>query len=197
MDSTQREDRDPLRILVVDDQRGVADLYAAWLGAELEVTVAYDGEAALEAIDESVDVVFLDRRMPGMTGDEVLAALAERDPDPYVAFVTGVEPDIDILDAPIDEYLHKPVSKADLEAVIRDARICATFGEDMRRHNALTNKRDALEDALPARDESRTDQLRTVIEQLERLTETSGAEGGESAPVGSNESSARGPSRVD
>lgn len=196
MDSTQREHRDPFRILVVDDQRGVADLYAAWLGVEFDVAVAYDGEAALEAIDESIDVVLLDRRMPGLSGDEVLATLAERDLDPYVAFVTGVEPDIDILDAPVDDYRHKPVSKADLEAVIRDARICASSGEDVRRHNALRNKRDALEDVLPARDDRQTDQLRTAIEQLEGRTGATSAEDG--APsVGSSKNSARGRSRVD
>jgi len=60
------------RVLIVDDEPDLADLYASWLPEQYAVVTAYDGRGALDALDGSVNVVLLDRRMPGMSGDEVV-----------------------------------------------------------------------------------------------------------------------------
>ena len=65
-------------ILVVDDERQLADLYATWVGDDYAVRTAYDGQSALEQADEAVDVVLLDRHMPDLTGDEVLGRIRDR-----------------------------------------------------------------------------------------------------------------------
>ena len=65
-------------VLVVDDEPDIAESYEMWLQEDHDVEMATSGEAALEALDESVDVLLLDRRMPEMSGDEVLRALADR-----------------------------------------------------------------------------------------------------------------------
>ena len=135
---------DPERVLVVDDQHGIVDLYAAWLRRDHDVVTATSGAAGLEAIDESVDVAFLDRRMPGCTGDEMVATIAERGLSPYVVLVTAAEPGPEIVSMAIDDYLHKPVSKADLETAIRDYRICTAYDGTVRELNAKTNKHEAL-----------------------------------------------------
>ncbi|MDY7082664.1 MAG: response regulator, partial [Halobacteria archaeon] len=67
-----REPRGEPTIVVVDDEQAVADMYYEWLEGEYDVKKAYDGEEALEKIDQDTDLVLLDRRMPGMSGDEVL-----------------------------------------------------------------------------------------------------------------------------
>jgi len=59
-------------------------------------------------IDETVDVVLLDRMMPGMSGQEVLAAIRERGLDCRVAMVTAVDADFDVIEMGFDEYLGKP-----------------------------------------------------------------------------------------
>jgi len=68
---------EPATVLVVDDEPDVADAYAAQLQNEFIVSTAYGGQEALDKIDDSVNVVLLDRRMPGISGDE--AGVPSRD----------------------------------------------------------------------------------------------------------------------
>jgi DNA-binding response OmpR family regulator len=109
---------DDPEVLVVDDEEDLADLYGAQLPDTYEVTVAYDGEQALAAIDEATDVVLLDRRMPGLSGDEVLDEIRDRAYNCRVVIVSAVDPDFEISEMPFDDYLCKPVSSADLKAII-------------------------------------------------------------------------------
>ncbi|MFB6172533.1 MAG: response regulator transcription factor [Haloarculaceae archaeon] len=101
-------------VLVVDDEPSIADGHAARLEDRYEVDTAYDGASALEKLDESVAVVLLDRRMPDLSGDEVLETIRERDLPCRVAMVTAVEPDFDIVDMGFDGYLQKPVDRESL-----------------------------------------------------------------------------------
>jgi len=101
-------------VLVVDDESDVADAYAAQLEGQYTVLTAYSGQEALETLDETVDVVLLDRRMPGISGDDVLERIRERGLDCRIAMVTAVDPDFDIIEMPFDDYITKPVSREDL-----------------------------------------------------------------------------------
>jgi len=85
------------------------------VGADHEVRTAYSGEEALEKVDEDVDIVLLDRLLPDLPdlpGDEVLERVRERGLDCRVVMVTAVDPDFDIVELPVDEYIHKPVGTA-------------------------------------------------------------------------------------
>ena len=101
-------------VLVVDDEPRILELYARWLEGEYEVRSASNGEAALEAVDESIDIVLLDRRMPDMTGDMVLERIRDWGYDPWVVLVTAVNPDVDIVELEFDDYLLKPVRQEEL-----------------------------------------------------------------------------------
>lgn len=114
-------------ILIVDDNAKTADLYTDFL-SEYEVDTAYSGQEALELLDETVDVVLLDRLMPTMTGDDVLNEVRARDLDCRVVMVTAVEPDVDILDLPFDDYLVKPVSRNQIRDVV--SRMLARSARD-------------------------------------------------------------------
>jgi CheY-like chemotaxis protein len=59
-------------VLVVDDEPQLAELYSMQLAEEYEVRTATGGPEALDLVDEEVDVALLDRRMPRMSGDELL-----------------------------------------------------------------------------------------------------------------------------
>jgi len=104
-------------ILIVDDDTKAVEVYTAFF-SEYRVLSAYSGEEALELIDETVDVVLLDRRMPTMMGDDVLKAIRARGLDCRVVMVTAIEPDIDTLDLPFDDYLVKPVSRDQIRDVV-------------------------------------------------------------------------------
>ena len=88
-----------------------------------------DGASALEAIAEhKPDVAFLDIRMPGLTGIEVAAALAEVSPRTQVVFVTAYDQyAIDAFEQGAVDYLLKPVARDRLQATVQrlQARVAA------------------------------------------------------------------------
>lgn len=67
----------PLRVLVVDDEPALLDIYSTKLKLEhYEVLTAGDGISGLElALHESPDIILLDVLMPGKDGFEVLRDL--------------------------------------------------------------------------------------------------------------------------
>jgi DNA-binding response OmpR family regulator len=148
-------------ILVVDDEPAVADVYADQLGERYTVETAYSGEAALSKLDSAVDVVLLDRRMPDLSGDEVLSAIREKRYDTRVAMVTAVDPDFDIIEMPFDDYVLKPVSKADLFQTIEQLLRYADYEERLRECYSLTAKYAALESSKP----------QAVLDESEEFTE--------------------------
>ena len=99
---------DPV-VLIVDDEETVADTYALRLQSRYETRTAYGGKAALDVIDERVDAVLLDRRMPDIHGDDVLAEIREAGYDCKVIMATAVDPDLNILEMDFDDYLCKPI----------------------------------------------------------------------------------------
>jgi DNA-binding response OmpR family regulator len=127
-------------VLVVDDEPDVADAYAAQLRQEHHVRTAYSGEEALEALDSDIDVVLLDRRMPDVSGDDVLEAIRAEGYDCRVAMVTAVDPDFDIIEMPFDDYVIKPVSRDDLFDTIERLLVCAAYEEKLQRYYSLTSK---------------------------------------------------------
>ena len=108
------------RVLLVDDEKEVADAYALRLDAVADVTVTYSGLEALSAVDESEppDVVLLDRHMPDQSGDEMLRELREYDIHTKVIMVTAIDPGLELLDLPFDDYLCKPVDRRDIRAAV-------------------------------------------------------------------------------
>ncbi len=110
------------QVLMVDDEKEVADAYALRLRDVGTVAVAYSGAEALEyveAVDEPTpDIVLLDRHMPGLSGDEVLTNIREQPLQTRVVMVTAIDPELDILDLPFDDYLCKPVDRADVHTVV-------------------------------------------------------------------------------
>lgn len=116
-------------VLIVEDERGLADLYAEWLAGEYTIRTAYTGKQAIEELGNTVDIVLLDRSLPDLSGDEILARIREQDFDCRVIMVTAVDPDLDILDLEFDDYLTKPVSGDDLRTTIERIERLATYDD--------------------------------------------------------------------
>jgi len=157
-------------VLVVDDEQDVADLYSMWLQDEYRVRSAYEGEEALDVLDESVDVVLLDRRMPGQSGDDVLEEIRERDLDCRVVMVTAVKPDFDILEMGFDDYLVKPVSRDDLLETVEQMLTRVDYGEQLQEYYSLVSKKAVLEaekDPATLEESEEYAELEAEIAQLE------------------------------
>ncbi|MFP9062425.1 response regulator transcription factor [Natrialbaceae archaeon A-chndr2] len=150
-------------VLIVEDEPDLANLYAAWLDDRCSVETAYDGNEALEAIEEAIDIVLLDRRMPGLSGDTVLGTIRERNLDCRVAMVTAVEPDFDIIGMGFDDYLVKPVSKDELTTIIDQLLLRSTYDEQLQEFFALASKK-ALLDAQKTQAERNSSQEYAVLE---------------------------------
>ena len=136
-------------VLVVDDERGLADLYAIWLEDDYDVRSAYNGSEALDALDASVDIILLDRQMPDVSGDDVLAEVRDRGIECRVAMVTAVEPELDIVDLGFDDYLRKPVDRETLlstvQRLVRRSTYDSTvtdFFATARKHALLSESED-------------------------------------------------------
>ena len=166
------------RILVVDDEVDVAETYASQLRDRHEVEVAYSGEAALSALDDSIDIALLDREMPGQSGRAVLTAIREQEIGARVAMVTGEQPDFDIIEMPFDDYLVKPVPQTALFRMVDRLERCATYDERLREYYSLTAKRAALlssksqaEREASAAFQSLEEEIASVRDSLEDITE--------------------------
>jgi len=139
-------------VLVVDDEARLADLFAAWIGTERPVETAYDGETALGKMAASVEVVLLDRRMPGLSGDEVLQAIRDEGYDARVVMVTAVDPDFDIIEMGFDDYLVKPVSKDELLDIVEKVQTRSTYEAEVQEYYSLVSKKALLESEKPDRE---------------------------------------------
>ena len=78
------------KVLVVDDEKLIVKGVRFSLEQDgMEVDCAYDGEEALEKIQNNeYDIVLLDILMPPPTGFDVAAALASRQDPPAIIFTT-------------------------------------------------------------------------------------------------------------
>lgn len=136
---------DRRKILIVDDEPGLAELYAEWLHDEYETQTTTSGSQALEILDEAIDVVLLDRRMPRFSGDDVLQEIRSRGCDCRVAMVTAVEPDFNIIEMGFDDYLVKPVARADLVDLVERLLTRSTYTDQVLEFCSLVSKKAILD----------------------------------------------------
>jgi DNA-binding response OmpR family regulator len=113
-----------MRILVVEDERLLADAIAEWLRDDAHaVDVALDGDAALERLGvNDYDVVVLDRDLPRVHGDDVCRALVASDATARVLMLTAaaeVGDRVTGLSLGADDYLPKPFAFAELAARVQ------------------------------------------------------------------------------
>ena len=113
-----------MRVLIVEDERKLAQILVAALAAEhYDVVVARTGEDGFfRANAEAFDLVVLDVMLPGRSGLEILRTLRQRHIDTPVLMVTardGVDDRVLGLDLGADDYLVKPFAIPELLARIR------------------------------------------------------------------------------
>jgi len=157
------------KALVVDDEKQVADAYALRLEGVSEVETNYSGQAALSTVEEqNIDLVLLDRHMPGMSGDEVLSELDERDYYGRVIMVTAIDPTFDVLELPFDDYLCKPIEREGVRAAVRQQ--CSILGyETLGSYFSVESKRAVLEAELPPAELADSEQYQSLSERAGTL----------------------------
>jgi DNA-binding LytR/AlgR family response regulator len=128
-------DRSPLRVYVVDDEPLAVKRLTRLLKQTHRVEIVGATSDPREAVEflskQSVDAVFLDIQMPGMTGFELLQKLPI---DPAVVFTTAFDRfALDAFEVNSIDYLLKPIEAGRLEkALIKLERIRGTPNESIR-----------------------------------------------------------------
>ena len=113
-----------MKILVIEDEAAIADFLERGLRAEgYGVEVAGDGETGARlALEPDVDLVVLDRMLPGVDGIEVLARVRRLRPALPVIMLTArgeVADRIEGLDSGATDYVTKPFAFDELLARVR------------------------------------------------------------------------------
>lgn len=116
------------KILIVEDDPDLRDLLQDDLeDAGYNVSVAIDGRAALahlERTQEVLDLMITDVRMPGVGGDQILAAMREKRPESPVIVITAfgsVEQAVEMVKAGAFQYLTKPFDSEELLKTVETA----------------------------------------------------------------------------
>ncbi|TWS94446.1 response regulator [Reyranella sp. CPCC 100927] len=118
-------------VLLVDDDTDLLDEMATTLSREgFSILQASDGATAIDLFDSdpTIGVLVSDVRMPGLDGLQLVETLRARlsagRPGPQVIFLTGhgtMEYAVHALRLRADDFLYKPMSRADLVAAVRRA----------------------------------------------------------------------------
>ncbi|WP_138007373.1 response regulator [Halalkalirubrum salinum] len=163
-------------VLIVEGEENLADLFRVWLQEQFEVHVAYSGEDALEIFaEEPIDIVLLDRRMPGLSGTEVLQSIRESGDAQQVIMITAVQSTEDIVSIDVDDYLLKPIDRTKLLAAVEAAELVLTYDESLTELLSLTAKKVTLEanpDKTELEKDDRYGDLLQIIRELEEEADT-------------------------
>ena len=137
----------PLRVLFVDDEapiRAVMEIELPRMG--YEVTVCEDGQAAIEALEQSTfDAAIVDLKMPGLSGWDVTDHIKEVSPETFVIIHTGhgdMQQVIEAVRHQANDFLNKPCKLIDIQQALARAR---DWQSQSRRTLALETRLRAVE----------------------------------------------------
>jgi two-component system, OmpR family, response regulator len=113
-----------VRILIVEDEAGIAEFLSRALGSEgFKTEVAAEGEAGeRHALTGDFDLMLLDLMLPGRAGLEVLASVRAKRPELPVIVITALGQKQDVIEGlnrGADDYITKPFDLDELLARVR------------------------------------------------------------------------------
>ena len=138
------ESSGPIRLLYIDDDRGLARLVEKELGRNgYVVTTAPDGDVGLELLRQGgYDICALDHYMPSRDGLDVLPEIMALPEPPPVVYVTGAQDGriaVAALRAGAADYVIKDVSE-DFTALLRSALEDALTRRRLQRENEAAHE---------------------------------------------------------
>jgi two-component system response regulator AtoC len=124
-----------MKILIADDDAMQRELLQGFLEKQgYRVISAGDGEQALQLFQrEPVQLVLLDHRMPGLTGDQALARMKALNPLVRAIMITAygaVSTAVEVMKLGADDFLEKPVDLARLLEKIQELETEQAAAED-------------------------------------------------------------------
>ncbi|MEW6266120.1 MAG: two-component system response regulator [Thermodesulfobacteriota bacterium] len=172
------KDLSQCKVMVVDDTAANVDILVETLGDHYEVSVAMDGESALEDIaNEPPDLILLDIMMPGLDGYEVCRRLKvdpklSQIPVIFVTAMTEVTDETKGLELGAIDYLTKPISPPIVKARVKNHLELKLAKEELQDQNAI------LEIKVQERTKELAMTQEVTIESMASLAETRDPETG-------------------
>lgn len=160
-------DQEKPTVLIVEDEPSVAEGYELWLTNHYEIKLAHDGQEALDAVDDTVDVVLLDRMMPELSGEQVLGEIRNRGIDCGVAMVTAVDPDFDVIEMGFDAYITKPPERQELIDTIEQLLNRATIDDTFQEYHSLMARKGALQAQKTEQELEGSEKYQELLERIE------------------------------
>ena len=112
-------------LLIAEDERNTRDILQRFLRQEYEVTLAEDGERALNILKKNnFDLLMTDLRMPGADGMDILRAALKKDPPPACIVVTAygsIENAVEAMKEGAFDFITKPLNFDRLEILLKRA----------------------------------------------------------------------------
>jgi len=117
---------DKIKVLVIDDEQGIRDLFIQALEEDdYEVLTVDNGEQGLDIIkSEKPSVIFLDLKLPGIDGLEVLKSISDLEIKPIVIMITGhgtIAKAAKTMDLGAYDYIVKPFDIDDIIKLMKQA----------------------------------------------------------------------------
>ncbi|WP_430504444.1 response regulator [Haloparvum sp. PAK95] len=155
-------------VQIVEDESKIAELYRMHLPDSYDVRVEATGKAALERLDDAVDVLLVDRRMPGLSGDEFVRTVRERGHDCAIAMVSAIDPDLDVVSTAFEAYLVKPLSGERLRRMVEELTTIREHDEAVRNQYALLQQLATLKRSGSRRDLRTNEAYTELLDDLRR-----------------------------
>ena len=140
----QRYEEDRSSVLILEDERMVATILGDYFSDSYHVQYVSTGTEALEAYTADTDLLIIDRKLEGMSGDTVAERIRAEHEQQLLLCVSGVEPDNDIHELDYDDYIHKPVDETEMKTRMELLLNRAELDSTARTYLSLRSKQLAL-----------------------------------------------------
>jgi DNA-binding NtrC family response regulator len=111
--------------LIIDDEKNIRLTLSKCLSfIDVEAEEAINGEEGLEKIKSNTyDIIFLDLKMPGMNGIEVLKKIKEEKPDTSVVIITAhgtVDSAVEAMKLGAADFMQKPFTPQEIREIVEE-----------------------------------------------------------------------------
>ena len=139
-------------LLIAEDERNTRDILLRFLRQEYEVTLAEDGERALNVLKKNnFDLLLTDLRMPGADGMDILRTALKKDPPPACIVVTAygsVENAVEAMKEGAFDFITKPLNFDRLEILLKRAVESRQLKEENRELRKRLDKNFGVESII-------------------------------------------------